>query len=275
MDGRPRASKNCYMITLLERVAGRAHREMIGLLHRCELAWHGRRCTAYGFELELPASVLSTEAAHRLLSGGIDGEDQRLLARYARSGDFVLNIGSGCGMSAMGGCAQVGPSGKVVAIEADPEVYGLARRNFARNNMQAIEAHQGAAVADPATKTVTFYKKRNYFGSNLLNNFSEGRAIEVPAIYPPSLVPDHWNGRRILLADIEGYETSLLAVPQILSAFDLIIVELHFSIYPKNGVSPLVGMFDALSAAGFRIVDVDDEGFVFSKERPQHELAVS
>lgn len=253
------------MFTLLERVAGRAHRAVVDLLHRGELAWHRRRGVAYGFELELPANVLSTEAACRLLGGGIDGEDQRLLARYARPGDFVLNIGSGCGMSAMGAMRQVGPQGKVIAIEADPDIFGLSRRNFALNGMEAIESHHAAAVSDPATTTVTFYKKRNYYGSNLLNNFSEGRAIEVPAIYPPKLVPPRWPGQRILLADIEGYETTLLAVPAILSCFELIITELHFGIYPKNSVSPLVGMFDALSAAGYRIVDVDDEGFVFAR----------
>ena len=57
----------------------------MGLFYRAELAWNGRRCTAYGFELELPGDVLSVEAAHRLLGGGIDGEDQRLLERYARA----------------------------------------------------------------------------------------------------------------------------------------------------------------------------------------------
>ncbi len=133
--------------------------------------------------------------------------------------------------------------------------------------MQSIELHHAAAVADRATKTITFYKKRNYYGSNLLNNFSEGRPIETPAVYPPSLVPESWPAQRILLADIEGYETTLLATPEILACFDLIITELHFGIYPKNVVSPLVGMFDALVVEGFRLIDVDDEGFVFRRKR--------
>ena len=128
--------------------------------------------------------------------------------------------------------------------------------------MQAVELHHGAAVADPHPGPVTFYKKRNYYGSNLLNNFGEGRPITVPGIYPLDLIDPAYS-RKLLLADVEGYETALLADRALIEPFDLILVELHFGIYPKGGVSPLVGMFDALSAAGFRIIDVDDEGFVF------------
>jgi FkbM family methyltransferase len=252
------------MFHLLERLSGRLHRSLTGALHRAELAWHGRRCQAYGFQLELPRGTLSTEAAYRLLGGGIDGEDQRLLARYARPGDFVLNLGAGCGMSAMGALKHVGPTGKVVAVEADPEIHALARRNFALNDCQRIESHNAAAVADPARRSVTFYKKANYFGSNLANNFGEGRPITVPAIYPPKLI-DAAFARKLLLIDVEGYETELLADRAIIDPFDLIITELHFGIYEKGGVSPLVPMLDTLAAAGFRIMDVDDEGFVFGK----------
>ncbi len=70
-----------------------------------------------------------------------------------------------------------------------------------------------------------------------------------------------------MLADVEGYETTLLAIPAILACFDLSITELHFGIYPKTGASPLAGMFDSLTAAGLRIIDVDDEGFVFANDR--------
>ncbi len=53
-------------------------------------------------------------------------------------------------MSATGAMRQVRPSGKVIAIEADPDIYALARRNFARNGLETIESHHAAAVADPA-----------------------------------------------------------------------------------------------------------------------------
>ena len=250
------------MFQRLDRVAGRVHRIVQRMLRRAELAWHGRRCNAYGFELELPAGTLSTEAAHRLLGGGIDGEDQRPPCGLRSPWRLRAQSCAGCGMSAMGALRQVGPSGKVVAVEADPDIHALARRNFARNHMEAIISHNAAAVVDRHPGPVTFYKKQNYYGSNLLNNFGEGRAITVPGIYPPDLI-DHGYQRKVLLADIEGYETSLLSEPAIIEPFDLILVELHFGIYPKERVSPLVPMFDALAKAGFRIIDVDDEGFVF------------
>jgi FkbM family methyltransferase len=254
------------MLQSLLKLQRKASRACELLIYRTALAVNHRQCEVDGLKLQLPKNVVSTHVAYLLLQGGIDGEDRRLLARYAKDGDFVLNLGGGCGLSAMGAWRQVRPSGAVVTVEPDPLIHDLARRNFHANGMEAIRSHNAAAVADRQTKEITFYRKKNYYGSNLLHTDGQGEAIRVPTIYPPDVVDRTCPGRKILLCDIEGYETSLLAQPEIVDCFDLIITELHFGIYPKDQVSPLVGMFEVLFSRGFKIIDIDDEGFVFEKK---------
>jgi FkbM family methyltransferase len=254
------------MFNALLNLQSKACRACELLIYRAQLAFHARQCVVDGFKLLLPSHVLSTRMAHRLLQGGIDGEDRRLLARYAKPGDFVLNAGGGCGLSAMAAWRQVRPGGTVVVAEPDPLLHDLARRNFELNGMQEIRSHNAAVVADRQTKEVTFYRKKNYYGSNLLHTDAEGQAIRVPAVYPPDLIEPTCPGRKIFLCDVEGYETTLLAQQDVVDCFDLIITELHFGIHPQDRVSPLVGMFDLLFSRGFKIIDVDDEGFVFERK---------
>ncbi len=253
------------MLDALLKLQRKASRACERLIYRADLALHGRQGSVDGIKLLLPKRTLSTDMAYRLLHGGIDGEDRRLLPRYAVPGDFVLNIGGGCGLSAMAAWRQVQPGGAVVVVEPDPLMHDLERRNFEINGMGTIRSINAAAVADRHTKEVTFYRKKNYHGSNLLHTDGEGRAMQVAAVFPPDLIEANCPGRRILLCDVEGYETTLLAKSEIVDCFDLIITELHFCIHPKDRVSPLVGMFDHLFSRGFKIIDIDDEGFVFEK----------
>lgn len=249
----------------LETLVRKAARACELLLIRLKLALLGSQTEVDGIRLLLPANVLSTHMRNRLFSGGVDGEDRRLLRRYAHPGDFLLNIGCGCGLSAMAAWRQVRPTGQVMALEPDPRVHELARRNFELNGMSEIQSRAAAAVAERATKEVTFYRKKNYYGSSLLQLDSGAEPIRVAGVYPPDVTPATCAGRKILLCDVEGYEATLLSVEEIIDCFDLIIVELHFTWAEKNVVSPYVRMFDTLFSRGFKLVDLDDEGFVFER----------
>ena len=256
------------MIELLLRIARKFCRLIEVALYRLRLVLAGRRAHVDGLTLLLPADVLSTQMAYLLLSGGIDGEDRRLMRRHGRPGDFLLNLGGGSGLSAMAAYRCIQPGGRVLAVEPDAAVLDLARRNFELNGLAAIATVRGAAVADPTTHEVTFYKKRNYYGSNLFNTDGAGTPQTVPAVYPPDLLPKDWPGRKVLLCDIEGVEAAMLAKPEIVACFDLIMVELHMGLFPKDAVSPYVKMFDVLDEQGFRVIDTDDEVFVFARQSP-------
>ncbi len=252
------------MFRFLQDNLGRAYRLSYRTLSWMELTAAGRRCQSHGFELLLPP-VLSVNAAHYLLRGGMDGEDHRLSEKYLKPGDWVVNAGSGCGLSSMTAARLVGPDGKVIAIEADPEIQALSAKNFSLNNISNVELHHGAVVASRSQKEISFYKKANYYGSNLNHNDGTGVRITVPAIYLPDLLRSKQSRNCVFICDVEGYETDLLIDDETLSLFNMIFVEIHSQAHAKDKVSPLAPMFNHLYSRGFQMIDVDDEVFVFRR----------
>ncbi len=249
----------------LIRYSGRAERVVQRVFKRADLLLRGRRATIDGFQVLMPRNVMSDFMAHMMLQGGYEAGDRRLLRKYARPGDFVLDIGGGCGLTAM--CARriIGPQGKIVMIEPDSRLHGLAREHFRLNGTEDIESHCAAAVAERGVKEVTFYRSRDFWGSNIIDGV--GRSpITVPAVYPLDFIPAQFPGRKLLFCDVEGYERTLLSKPELLQPFDLIFVELHFQTVPESEVSGYVPMFDTVFAAGFKIIDVDKYDFVFERQ---------
>jgi FkbM family methyltransferase len=252
------------MFRFLEKALGRVHRLAHRALCWVELTMARRRCQSHGFKLLLP-SILSVNAAHLLLRDGMDGEDHRLSEKYLKPGDWVVNAGSGCGLSAMTAAKCVAPDGKVIGIEADPEIHALSAKNLALNNVSNVDLHHGAVVANRMNQEIPFYKKANYYGSNLSHNNSSGVRISVPAIYLPDLLQSRQNHNCVFLCDIEGYETDLLLDDETVSCFQMILVEIHPKSHSTDKASPLAPMFNHLYERGFQMIDVDDEVFVFRR----------
>ncbi|HJT34129.1 MAG TPA: arsenite methyltransferase [Pirellulales bacterium] len=61
-----------------------------------------------------------------------------------RTGEVVVDLGSGGGMDVFLAAAKVGPSGKAIGIDMTPEMVALARRNAARAGVENVEFHQAA-----------------------------------------------------------------------------------------------------------------------------------
>ena len=224
-----------------------------------------------GFRLRIPRSLISCEMRHRLRNGGIEGADRRLVPKYFQPGDFVVQLGGGIGLTALRIAKFIGPTGRLEVVEADPIVSELTRDNIALNDLQQnVVVHSAAAVANRKHSRVRFFRRKNFWSSGLDSAVSwRGKpldVIEVDTIFPPVLVPACWQGRKVLHCDVEGYETELLANPDLLAAFDVMITELHFSNTPADGPSSFATMFSLVLAAGFKIIDIDGHDmFVFGR----------
>ena len=235
---------------------------------RIILCYNKRRAKIDGLTLILPSEVMSDYMAFSILGGRYDLVDRLLIRKYVKSGDSVIELGTGCGLTAMVAYQQVGPSGHVLTIEPDSRLLDLAVRNFALNGMR-IETRQGAAVADKSLKQVTLYKSRDFWGSNITGYGKQVVARPtVEGVYLPDLIDTSAVNCRVLLCDIEGYEARLLANVEIIDLFDLILVEVHnYSWPPKADGEELAAMFHTVLSSGFRIVETTDKIFVFARER--------
>ena len=69
----------------------------------------------------------------------LPGHEEHLSQRFTpREGDTVIDIGAHIGRYTITSSKQVGSTGKVVAIEADPDNFQLLKRNIALNNLTNV-----------------------------------------------------------------------------------------------------------------------------------------
>ena len=78
-------------------------------------------------------------------------------------GAVVIEGGAFIGFYAMLLCDQVGPSGKVIAIEAIPENFRLLKKNQQKNKLDQLQVLERAIYSQ--NQTLTFYRTQNQLAS--------------------------------------------------------------------------------------------------------------
>ncbi len=69
----------------------------------------------------------------------LPGHESHIVGRFTpKEGDTVIDIGAHIGRYTITSSKQVGNTGRVVAIEADPENFELLKRNIALNNLTNV-----------------------------------------------------------------------------------------------------------------------------------------
>lgn len=219
-----------------------------------------------GLVLHLDARI-SDAIAMRMVDGVYDCFDRHLIKTYLRRGDFVLELGTGSGLTAMTAKRQVGAAGDVTTVEPDLEMYLIAKKNFALNQC-VIVAHHGAAVPQPDLATVKLFRRENFVDSGLVGSDLEAsKQVEVAAIYPGALIP-RCRRRKVLICDVEGAETELLSDREILRPFSLVIVEVHNYGVPQKAHPRRIGlMMMSLVSMGFIVAESFGHTWVFLREQ--------
>lgn len=243
---------------------GMIFNQVQGLRRKYRIWKSGRIAEFDGLRIPLPKGVISDNMACTLLNGNYDQADRYFLKKYLKPNDYVLEIGGGCGVTAMIARRIVGDAGEVITVEPDPEMQSYAQRNFEKNNLK-VECLQGVGVADRATKTVEFYKYADFWASQMTTDTGQHvEKLEVQGIYPPDLLGNVNDRRAVLICDVEGYETELLGNPEVIAPFSLILAEIHNYGWPSKaeGVA-CADMLHTIIDSGFRLVETAGQSFVF------------
>ncbi|MGH9879467.1 MAG: FkbM family methyltransferase, partial [Nitrososphaerales archaeon] len=125
-----------------------------------------------------------------------------------KAGDVVLDIGAHIGKYSVIGGKSVGPSGKVIAIEADPDNFKVLRLNIETNHLQDRVYAINAAVWNEVT-TISLF--RDVFSGRhsvckRAENSVQVKTVTVDAIVrQDSLTKIDW-----MKVDIEGAEYAVL-----------------------------------------------------------------
>ena len=162
----------------------------------------------------------------------LPGHEEHILARFApKEGDTVIDIGAHIGRYTITSSKQVGDSGKVVAIEADPDNFELLKRNIALNNLINVLPLNYAVFS-----TKTRMKLYEQSASAKYNSLMLARAaktknyVEVDADTLDNILKlNRVNQVNWIKIDVEGAEFEVLkGSAETLSNEDLsLFVEIH------------------------------------------------
>lgn len=144
------------------------------------------------------------------LQGGGEPEVQAAIQRHLQPGMTFYDIGANIGFFSLLAARIVGPEGRVVAFEADPEVAERLRENVKRNSLSTITVEQKAVWSE--SRVVSFARADlaispdrgvgQVVGSGAPNN------LEVQAVS----LDDFLQARRpadFLKCDVEGAEVEV------------------------------------------------------------------
>jgi FkbM family methyltransferase len=155
---------------------------------------------------------------HRALSETARGNSfefviERLIAALCPRGATAVDVGANYGGHTFNLLQAVGPSGRVIAVEADPDIAATLGEWTKKNpNLSVVNV----ALADRVGE-VTFWTAEPGYGSiakGSLVGRPEGRAITVPATTLDALLEAEKGTVAFLKVDVEGAELQVLAGAQ-------------------------------------------------------------
>jgi len=182
-------------------------------------------------------------------------DEERLIARYLRPGDCMVDVGANIGMVALTAASRVGPNGAVYAFEPHPRTFGYLQENIALNGGSNVRAFNFAVGEREGT--VQFSDIRSDDQNSIITS---GKGILVP-LRPLDALDIGEPLIHLLKVDTEGYEKFVFQGAARLLAKTLTV---HFeswnTSFAKYGYSS-PDVFRLLEAAGFRVFTVGENRF--------------
>ena len=195
------------------------------------------------------------------LGGPLAQLQQRLLS----PGSTFLDIGSSLGWFALNAAKLVGPSGRVVAFEPDPQSFQCVRRSAKLNDFHQLHVHNLAISDSPGN--LTFYRDPHGLRSSLVDSgYREQLSVEVSSLDALANAQKLDISTVVLVKiDVEGAEVA--AVRGMLRALeDWRLPTVWCEVRGPNGSSRAPNTLSAVRAEleplGYRAFKFDDDGDV-------------
>src|SRR5579862_1229177 len=169
------------------------------------------------------------------LTGRYEPQETAILQHVLRPGMTFVDVGANWGYFTLAGAFLVGPTGRVISIEADPRACRTVQSNLDRNAHAHVTLHNVAASDAVGILRLQEYEphagESGNFGVGQAAGAPSARTFEIPARPMDDVLDEHGIDRVDLLKmDIEGGEARALAgLDRRLSTgrIDRVLLEIH------------------------------------------------
>ena len=237
------------LVRLLERAVGAGNR---AALWRGQCQVWSQAMTGPTFERWLYLQL------HRL--GRMGGAERATLARIVRPGMTVLDIGSNVGLYTVLLSRLVGPAGRVISFEPDPDLFASLQRNCMLNACSNVEPHNVAVGREPGRlwlQKLVFNTGDNHLGGQTGLPFRDAVETEVVALdgFLRDVHPD------LVKIDVQGWEfEALQGMQALMSAHPA--ADIYFELWPQGLIragSRAEDLLRWLQERGYRLHRPDDD----------------
>lgn len=173
-----------------------------------------------GLHLYLPSDVVNPEVLLALVDDTFELGEREAAIGDIRPGDVVLEMGAGLGTVTLA-LSLLFPDTPVCAVEANPRLEEVLRRNITQNNVGVEIIGALAALEDGEAD---FHIAPNFVSSSMVLKRQDSSTLRRPTVDVRRLVQERQP--TILIMDIEGTEIDLLWELD-LSGIRRIVVEFH------------------------------------------------
>jgi FkbM family methyltransferase len=174
----------------------------------------------------------------------------RLLAQWLKPGMTVIDIGCNIGYYALLEAQRVGPAGKVIAIEPEPENARLFLKNLQSNGYRNVVFHQVAISDHNGTFPLLVSEKSNRHSLSPVPWSTTNLQVCVCTL-DSLIAKDHPKSVDLIRMDLEGHEVVVL--PGMLHTIrrysPSLLIEIHPDLIEAQAVVQWLG---ALKDLGYR-----------------------
>lgn len=199
----------------------------------------------------------------------------QLVVKYAlRHGDTFVDVGGNIGMITLLGSRCVGPTGRVITFEPNPEPASRIRQALQDNHIANVTLHNVGLSDAPATLTLTMITEHSGMGTLAPVDGEESKHItaqvDVQVVLGDTLIPENLPGAMAIKVDIEGFETrALRGLVQTMRHYQPVIITEVVAHHLHRAGSSVAELFDLMRAQGYQPYAMD-----LHRRKLRHDLSL-
>jgi len=226
----------------------RSETEIMAVVHDVQLALNRLKgyANVAGIKLPVDRRIVSPRIERSMARQTYESSEGRAVRKLIQAGDTVLEIGAGIGyISSL--IRRFTPAGRIVSIEANPELVDHIRRTHGLNCIENVEVRSAVVMSKRREPTQRFYCREEFWAGSLSPTPEPvTKSVEVEVLGFDDLIAE--IRPQVVVMDIEGGEYDLFTIPD-LGTVERVVVEVHVDAADRGPMNQLLGNFARLGLA--------------------------